>query len=132
MNYENLLRKHGLKVTPQRLGILTLMETRGHINVDEMYNEIKKQFPSISLATMYKNIIAMTETSLIKEVKVPQQKTRFEIVKSPHGHLLCDSCGDFVDIELDIDGLIEDVSKKSRYKLLDTSLVFCGICPGCA
>lgn len=132
MNYENLLREHGLKVTPQRLGILSLMDLYGHINVDEMYREIKKQFSSISLATMYKNIIAMSEASLIKEVKVPQQKSRFEIVKSPHGHLLCNKCGDFVDIEMDIEKIVEDVTKKSHYKMLDTSLVFCGICPTCA
>ena len=132
MNYENLLREHGLKVTPQRLGILALMYAHGHINVDEMYKEIKKQFPSISLATMYKNINAMSEASLIKEVKIPQQKTRYEIVKAPHGHLLCDKCGEFVDIELDIERIIDDVKQKSHYKMLDTSLVFCGVCPSCA
>lgn len=131
MNYESLLREHRLKVTPQRFAILSLMNEYGHISVDDMYREIKKEFSSISLATMYKNINAMLEVSLIKEVKIPQQKSRFEIVKAPHGHLLCEKCGAFSDIEIEMDTLMSDVSKKSDYQLFETSLVFCGICPVC-
>ena len=131
MNYENLLREHGLKVTPQRLGILSLMDSRGHINVDDLYLEIKYRFASISLATMYKNINAMSASSIITEVKIPKQKSRFEIVKEPHGHLLCQNCGDFVDVKVDFEQIVDDVQTKSRYKLVETSLVLSGICPLC-
>ena len=132
MNYANLLRESGLKVTPQRLGILSLMDRYGHISVDDMYSEIKKEFASISLATMYKNVHAMQEAGLIKEVKTPQQKSRFEIVKAPHGHLLCEKCGDFTDIEIEMATLLNEVSQASRYRVHDTNLVFSGICPSCA
>ena len=131
MNYENLLREHGLKVTPQRLGILSLMQQSGHVSVDDLYAEIKKQFPSVSLATMYKNINAMMNSSTIIEVKIPKQKSRFEIVKEKHGHLLCQECGDFSDIKVDFEKVIGDIQMKSRYKLFETNLVLSGICPRC-
>ena len=73
MNYENLLREHGLKVTPQRLGILSLMQQSGHVSVDDLYAEIKKQFPSVSLATMYKNINTMMNSSIVIEIKIPKR-----------------------------------------------------------
>lgn len=131
MNYENLLREGGLKVTPQRLGILSLMEDSGHISVDDLYKEIKKMFPSISLATMYKNINAMMSSSIIAEIKIPKQKSRFEIVKEEHGHLLCRQCGDFSDIKVDFAKILGEIETKSSYKLFETNLVLSGICPLC-
>lgn len=132
MNYELLLREHTLKVTPQRLGILSLMQQAGHISIDDLYLEIKKQFTTISLATLYKNIHAMMDKALIKEVKIPQMKSRYEIAKEQHGHLLCETCGDFVDIELDLNDLIKNASKKSAYHINESHLVLTGHCPKCA
>ncbi len=131
MNYEALLHEHTLKATPQRLGILSLMHTNGHISIDELFEQIKKQFHSISLATLYKNINAMLETALITEVKIPNMKSKYEIAKERHAHLLCDKCGEFKDISIDIDKLIRLTEAKSNYKLNDTSLIFTGLCEKC-
>ena len=49
----NLLRQHGLKVTPQRIAILKLLYSGGHFNGEQIYNELKKSEPSISLSTVY-------------------------------------------------------------------------------
>jgi len=131
MNYDVLLKEHKLKVTPQRLGILTLMHKMGHIDVEELFFQIKKQFSSISLATLYKNVNAMLQTKLITEVKVPHQKTKYEITKEPHIHLLCDSCHEFIDLELDVNSLISEASQKSHYQLSGSSIVLSGVCEKC-
>lgn len=107
------------------------MHAHGHISVDELFKQIKKQFSAISLATLYKNINAMLESSLITEVKIPNMKPRYEIAKETHGHLLCNACGEFKDISLDLDKLISTTENKSNYKLKDTSLVFSGLCEKC-
>jgi Fur family peroxide stress response transcriptional regulator len=131
MNYELLLRERNLKVTPQRLGILTLLNDFGHISVEDLYQKIQKQFTSISLATLYKNINAMIETSLLKEVKIPNMKSKYEIIKQPHAHLLCQSCGSLEDFEMDMNDINTLLSSKSRFKVHDTDLVFSGICQSC-
>ena len=131
MNYETLLREHNLKVTPQRLGILSIMNASGHITVEDLFTHIKKQFSSISLATLYKNINAMTENELISEVKIPNMKTKYEISKAPHVHILCNQCGEFIDLELDLKELIASASHKSHYSVKDTSVVLSGICQKC-
>lgn len=131
MNYELLLREHDLKVTPQRLGILSLMQKAGHLDVEELFVLIKKQFSTISLATLYKNINAMLESSLISEIKVPNHKSKYEIAKEPHIHLLCKECNEFIDLDVSIDSLVDEASTKSHYQLLDSSIVLCGVCESC-
>jgi len=131
MNYETLLRQHTLKVTPQRLGILSLMNKAGHLSIDDLFVQIQKQFTSISLATLYKNINAMSDNGLVSEVKIPHQKPKYEISKHTHAHLLCDACGEFKDIEIDLDVLINATESQSDYKINDMSLVFSGLCSSC-
>ncbi len=131
MNYELLLKENNLKITPQRLGILQLMHEAGHISIEELFASIKKQFSSISLSTLYKNINAMLETSLIKEVKAPDIKARYEVSKTPHAHLVCHVCGEFKDIHFDIARVAHTIADDNGYTIDDTSLIVSGICPKC-
>jgi len=131
MNYELLLRERYLKVTPQRLGILNLLHAHGHISVEDLYQKIQKQFSSISLATLYKNINAMIETSLLKEVKIPNMKSKYEIVKTPHAHLICDTCGSLEDLEMNMNELHTLITPQSRFEVHQTDLIFSGICQKC-
>ncbi len=131
MNYELLLRERNMKVTPQRLGILTLMYDYGHISIEDLYEKIRKQFSSISLATLYKNVNAMVSVSLLKEVKVPNMKSKYEIVKTPHAHLLCESCGALEDLQINMDEVSHLLESKSDFKVNETDLIFSGICHNC-
>lgn len=130
-NYTNILREHNLKATPQRLAILESIDHYGHINIDRLYEEIKKKFSSISLATIYKNINAMTSSTLLFEVKLPNEKSVYEIVKQKHSHLLCKSCGEVMDIEIDTDSMEENLSKQYGFEIEQSDLVFSGICSNC-
>jgi len=131
MNYEILLKEHQLKVTPQRIGILSLMSEAGHITVDNLFSSIKKQFYSISLATLYKNINAMLKKSLITEVKVPEMKTHYEITKTPHAHLICSKCGEHKDILYNIENLSKSIASENSYEVDKASLIILGLCPKC-
>lgn len=131
MNFETLLKEHHLKITAQRLGILSFMHKTGHISVEDLFVQLKKEFSSISLATLYKNIHAMLGVNLLKEVKIPHDKSKYEITKTPHAHLLCSSCGKFEDIFLDVDAMMKNVSQKSDYQLKESSIVYSGLCPQC-
>ncbi len=131
MNYELMLRERDLKVTPQRLGILSLMHEEGHISVEDLYEKIRKQFSSISLATLYKNVNAMMERALVKEVKIPNMKSKYEIIKEPHAHILCESCGSFEDVNIDMNQIVTLLPGALEFKMLETSVVFSGVCHAC-
>jgi Fur family peroxide stress response transcriptional regulator len=131
MKYQYLLKSHQLKVTPQRVAIIGLMDHAGHINIDELYQAIREKFNSISLATLYKNVNTMLEVSLIREVKISGQKTKYEIEKASHAHIMCKSCGELKDFEYDPHSILEKTVEMSHYKAEDISIVISGICPEC-
>ncbi|CAM2905866.1 Fur family transcriptional regulator [Helicobacter burdigaliensis] len=133
MHFKEILKENNLKVTPQRMAILKEIERNGHISIEEIYENIKENHPSMSLATIYKNLTSMQEAKIIDEVKLPNQKQRYELIKQPHIHLVCERCGDIKDIHLDraIKDLKESCEKETNYKIEDSSIALLGICPNC-
>lgn len=131
MKHNQLLKQYHLKATPQRLAIIQLMYHSGHISIEELYQEVKKRFSSISLATLYKNIHTMLDVSLIREVKIPGQKTKYEISKESHAHVLCTSCNEIKDVPLEAASFLQQSIDMSRYKVEEVSVVISGLCPEC-
>lgn len=129
--FQTLLREHNLKATPQRGAILRIMEEAGHISIEKIYEKIKASFPSLSLATIYKNITAMKECDIIRELKIPGEKNRYEIKKEPHHHVLCEKCGNIMDIEADVESALKDISLKYDFDVTEISLSISGVCRSC-
>jgi len=131
MKYEHLLKYHHLKVTPQRIAIMELMDHRGHISIDDLYTSVRSKFASISLATLYKNIHTMMDVCLIREVKIPGQKSKYEIEKEVHAHVMCKTCGNLEDLPFDPSNVLENVLTTSRYSADEISIIISGVCPDC-
>ena len=127
-NYKEMLDNSTLKATPQRLAILKELEKCGHANIDEIYNNVKDIFPSISLATIYKNIIALKEENLITEVRHPK-KNKFEVKKEPHAHFICKKCGYVEDIDIN-NAITAEMDKK--YPNSTKELYIYGVCSKCS
>ncbi len=124
---KNFLEESKLKVTPQRLAILKELELKGHASIEEVYEKIKDSFPSISLATIYKNINALKNEGIICEVCL-HQKPKFELKKEPHAHFICKKCGKVEDVPF------SDVVKKEinkTYPNTQKELYIYGICNEC-
>lgn len=126
-----LLKEYDLKVTPQRVAIVDELYMNGHMNIDELYKNLQRKFPSISLATIYKNVNAMVEKIFLNEVKLPDTKTVYELVKDSHSHLVCSSCGNIEDIQLDTSIIEKSLSTMSKFKVENTEVVFSGTCQKC-
>ena len=131
-NYTNLLKEYDLKVTPQRVAIVEELYKNGHMNIDDLYKKLLSKFPSVSLATIYKNINAMIEKVFLSEVKIPNSKSVYELVKTEHAHLVCSCCGAIEDVTLDASSLLNEVSTLSSFKIDSTNIVLSGICPKCS
>ena len=74
MQYVSLLKQSGLKVTPQRLSVLRILDRHTHPTIDELYDEILKENPSVSLATVYKNLNTLKDEGLVVEVNIAKSK----------------------------------------------------------
>lgn len=131
MKHEHLLKHHQLKATPQRMAIIELMHHAGHISIEDLYQAIREKFASISLATLYKNVHTMMDVSLIREVKIPGQKTKYEIEKEVHAHVMCKCCGELKDIPFNPSSLLKTSMDISNYQAEEVSIVISGVCPEC-
>jgi len=125
------LKKSGLKLTPQRLAIIEFLSEYGHLSISKMYTLVKEKFPSISLATIYKNVNTMIDNGFLKEVKIIGDDSRYELNYGEHSHVICRECGVVVDIDLDERDIFMEASKKSNIKVDSSSMVFYGICKKC-
>ena len=128
----SLLKEHALTVTPQRVELLSILSSHPHINVDELYTLLHASFPSISLATAYKNINVMIDKTLLVEVQIPNKKNVYEIKKEAHSHIVCLECKKIIDIEIDTSKLLEAASSQSGYNIQKSTLVFSGTCSDCS
>lgn len=131
MDYISTLQSHKLKVTPQRLEIVDILCKNGHINIDDLYKSLQSKFPSLSLATVYKNINTMCEKLFLSEVKIPNIKNVYELTKDEHSHVVCSKCNAIMDIDLDSTSVFNEAKIKSNYDINKSAIVFNGICPNC-
>ena len=130
-NYTNILREHHLKATPQRLEIANALGINGHMTIENLYAVMRKKFNSISLATIYKNINLMIENAFIQEVKIPNEKSVYELSKETHSHLVCTQCCKIQDIKLDLSTTAQLASQTSNFKINKADLVLSGLCQKC-
>jgi len=124
---KSLLEESNLKITPQRLAILKELDQKGHASIEEIYEDIRDFFPSISLATIYKNITALKDENIISEICL-HQKPKFEITKEPHAHFICKKCGMVEDVPFS-DVIKGEIDK--NYPDSQKELYIYGICKDC-
>ena len=117
MNYIKTLKQYELKVTPQRVAIVEELYICGHLNIDQLYNKLLDKFPSISLATIYKNMNSMIERNFVQEVKVPNEKSVYELSKANHAHFVCDGCKTIEDLHLDMQSILTQVQVNTNYTI---------------
>jgi len=132
-DYIEILKQNELKATFQRINILKIVEKNGHIDIDGIYEQIKQVLPTISLATVYKNIISMTQNGVLVEVPIIGKKSKYELKKEEHIHLVCTECGEVEDKEclsLTAEAL-ELLTSKEHFNLATRQINLYGICQAC-
>jgi Fur family ferric uptake transcriptional regulator/Fur family peroxide stress response transcriptional regulator len=129
INYITLLKSNDLKATIQRTSILKSIDQAGHINIDEIYEDVKEQYPTLSLATIYKNIILMQENHVIIEVPMNGEKSKYELKKDDHIHLICQNCGDIQDRK--ITQKTQEALVIENFQLNSSQINLYGFCQTC-
>ena len=141
LNSENIeasiiraFRGKGYKATPQRIAIARfVLHSREHPSAHMTYLSVKKVYPTVSLATVYKTIKILKDCGLVQELNMPQVDTRFDPNTRPHAHLLCLQCGSITDwIDPMITKLVDRISRDEDFKVSGSSLDINGICRTCA
>jgi Fur family peroxide stress response transcriptional regulator len=129
----NIFRNSGYKATPQRIAIgRYILSNHEHPTAQKAYLEVKKMYPTVSLATVYNTIKILKESGLILELNMPQGIKRLDPNTEPHAHLLCLRCGSISDwMNPIMPKLIAKVSSDANFTVTGSSLDLQGICNSC-
>ncbi len=98
--FRELCVRNGIAVTHQRQVLYEVMQgMEGHPSPEEVYARVKRRIPSISLATVYKNLHLFIESGIFREVSLHHGSLRVEMNDRPHHHLVCTVCKSIMDVE---------------------------------
>ena len=128
------LKGKNFRLTPQRSGCFENPgQDETHPSVGQVYDRVIKEFPTTSLATVYKTIILLKELNEVLELGFPDGSNRYDGAKPfPHPHMICTRCKKIVDPELtSLSDLNQEMSRKTGFQILHHRLDFFGLCPEC-
>jgi len=134
------MKTRGHRLTPQRAAILrALVEHAGHPGVEELHRQLLRDFPTMSLATVYKTIAFLKDQGEVLELGFGEAGCRYDGRRpEPHPHLVCTRCGAILDPapgaardDAALRALMEDLARRSGFSLSHHRLDLFGLCPAC-
>lgn len=135
--FENALqsmRDAGYKLTPQRKEILAyLMTHETHPTAEMIYQDLKNQDKSISLATVYNTLELLLKTQLVLAIDSDMDgKRHYDYFGHPHYHAICTNCGRIVDgRNFDLSQLPNIAVNETGFLIKGYEVTVEGLCPIC-
>ncbi len=131
--FRDRCRASGLALTHQReLIYRAIVSSKHHPSPELIFDEVRRQTPSISLATVYKNIHTFLEAGLLREVSPHHGSLRLEANLAEHHHLVCTRCKAIVDLdESELEPIHLSRKLRAGYRILRYTVEFQGLCPAC-
>ena len=126
------LKEKGIQVTPQRLAILEQLKLRkDHPSAEMIFQELKDEFPSLTLATVYNTLEKLRTSGLCIEVNPLHSSARYDGNTAAHQHAVCINCQRVVDVH-DASVAIEPPKWLSKeFTLVNQNVIFYGVCKEC-
>ena len=131
--FRSLCAEHGIAVTHQRQVLYETMQAmQGHPSPEEIYAAVKRQIPSVSLATVYKNIHLFVQSGVFSQLSMHHGPLRVEMNKDAHHHLVCSICKGVTDVgedELGLQAPRERLANGFAVERLSVDVI--GVCAAC-
>jgi Fur family peroxide stress response transcriptional regulator len=128
------LKEHDFRLTPQRLAVLKVLAVSdGHPTVERIYETVRAEFPTTSIATIYKTVNLLKQLNEVLELGFPDGSNRYDGNNPyPHPHVICTNCKKIIDPNLgSLKDLTKEVVKKTDFRILNHRVDFFGTCRDC-
>lgn len=128
------LRQRDCRITPQRLALLKLLvSSEEHPSAAQLHEQLKQNFPTTSLATVYKTLNVLKEMGEVIEMGFSNGDNRYDGAHPyAHAHLVCVQCQRIEDASLSITPkTLQEVARQAGYKFIGHRLDLYGLCQTC-
>lgn len=103
-----------------------------HPTADQVYTALKKDNPSLSLGTVYRNLNQLSEIGMLKKIHIAGGSDRFDGRTDPHFHIICERCGKVSDVEMPVlEEIFSEIGQRDGYEITGITLNLRGICAEC-
>lgn len=123
-----------LRSSKQREAILAVLSKKNyHPTVDDIYAIVKKEFPTTSLATIYRNMEQLCQMGKIWKIESAPGPARYDGNREKHFHITCSRCGSVEDVWLDekLENYFDLDKSIKGFTLSDYNISFEGVCTKC-
>jgi Fe2+/Zn2+ uptake regulation proteins len=108
-----------------------------HLSCEEIYNLVRKDYPRIGLATVYRTLPLLEKIELLNKVLLEDGFVRYELNNQQenhfHHHLICIICGAVSEVQEDmLEGLEKQIYHNNRFIVKNHSVKFYGYCEKCS
>jgi len=127
-----ILKNNGIKTTPQRMAIISFLDhNRIHPSAENIYKTLKKDFPSMSLATVYNTLEKLKDIKKVVKLNISgDNKVYYDYNTEDHYHFYCNTCNKIYDLEHKNQGT-KPGDHVNGHKVEETHTYFKGICKSC-
>jgi Fur family peroxide stress response transcriptional regulator len=128
------LKEHDFRLTPQRMAVLKVLAvSEGHPTVERIYETVSAEFPTTSIATIYKTVNLLKQLNEVLELGFPDGSNRYDGNKPyPHPHVICTKCKKIIDPNLgSLKDLTQEVIKETGFQIANHRVDFFGTCRDC-
>ena len=128
------LREKGYRLTPQRLMILSAIESsRDHISAEEIYAQVAAKYPHVNISTVYRTLELLKKLGMVYEINLGEGRIRYHAEESGHHHhLVCQDCGVVIDIdESTLSSLRDILFRDYNFRAELRHVAIFGLCEKC-
>lgn len=127
------LMQFGIRPSVQRVAVMHYLLThRTHPTVDDIYQALMEEIPTLSRTTVYNTLHLLYEHGAILALCIDGINAHFDAFTHPHAHFMCSCCGKVYDVDLDDTAFIERNTPRNASHIADAQLYYKGICDDCA
>lgn len=128
------LKNNHIRITESRKAIIRYMiAAKHHPSAEMVYDDLKVDYPSLSLATVYNNLKVLVEEGFVAELKLCHYSTTYYDFLGHHEiHIACEVCGKITDyMGDDLNALYQTASQQTGYRVNRSQVMLYGLCPDC-
>jgi Fe2+ or Zn2+ uptake regulation protein len=134
-DFQSVLKKLHLKVTPKRLAILEILKNESvYLSPEEVWRKLREQFSRVGLPTVYRNLEELAQGDVISKVTHPNRQLYYYFCLNPshHHHFICLSCRTVEDIDFCMFRELEKrVKQELKGRVVSHILQVNGLCKKC-
>jgi Fur family transcriptional regulator, stress-responsive regulator len=129
----DLLRRHHVQLTAQRLAVLKAVSARPHGTADEIEDLVREEIGTVSRQAIYDALGVMTDKGIIRRIQPARSPARYEDrIGDNHHHLVCRRCGVTVDVPCAVGSTpCLEAGDDHGFAVDEAEVIYWGTCPAC-